>query len=177
MRDVSIWPGFSGGARFSTGIALGSTDIAGVIASSAGFPDSLPHDSANCFPIFGTAGTEDFNYIEMRLLDHKLSSPHYLAVFHGGPRASARRRRAGSPSSGWSFSRCGPDDGSRDEAVLHELLEKRRAKVAAASADVVETLYGLTAAGRQTSPVSSTCLQKRLRLDQWIPAIRCGRRR
>ena len=134
--------GFSGGARFSTGIALGSTDIAGVIASSAGFPDSLPRDSAK-FPIFGTAGTEDFNYIEMRLLDRKLSSPHYLAVFHGGHALppvdvaleaiewmelqSMRSRRR-----------------SRDEAVLHELLEKRRAKVAAAS-DVVETLYGLTA--------------------------------
>jgi predicted esterase len=75
--------GFSGGARFSTGIALGSTDIAGVIASSAGFPDSLPRDSAK-FPIFGTAGTEDFNYIEMRLLDRALTTPHRVVVFEGG---------------------------------------------------------------------------------------------
>jgi len=36
------------------------------------------------FPVFGTAGTEDFNYIEMRLLDRKLTSPHHLAVFSGG---------------------------------------------------------------------------------------------
>ena len=36
------------------------------------------------FAVFSTAGTEDFNYLEMRLLDRKLSSPHFLAVFEGG---------------------------------------------------------------------------------------------
>ena len=36
------------------------------------------------FAIFSTAGTEDFNYIEMRRLDRKLTSPHCLAVFAGG---------------------------------------------------------------------------------------------
>ena len=134
--------GFSGGARFSTGIALGSTDIAGVIASSAGFPDSLPRDSAK-FPIFGTAGTEDFNYIEMRLLDRKLSSPHYLAVFHGG-HALPPVDVALEAIEWMELQSMRSGRRSRDEAVLHELLEKRRAKVAAAG-DVVETLYGLTA--------------------------------
>ena len=57
--------------------------IAGVIASSAGFADSRPRASVP-FAVFGTAGTEDFNYIEMRLLDRKLTSPHRLAVFAGG---------------------------------------------------------------------------------------------
>ena len=49
--------GMSGGARVATGIALGNKNIAGV---------------------------EDFNYMEMRLLDRKLTSPHFLAVFQGG---------------------------------------------------------------------------------------------
>ena len=75
--------GMSGGARVATGIALGNRNIAGVIASSAGYPDSQPRASVS-FAIFGTAGTEDFNYIEMRLLDRKLTSPHFLAVFQGG---------------------------------------------------------------------------------------------
>ena len=57
--------------------------IAGVIASSAGYPDSQPRATVP-FAIFGTAGTEDFNYIEMRQLDRKLTSPHFLAVFNGG---------------------------------------------------------------------------------------------
>ena len=75
--------GMSGGARVAMGIALAKNNIAGVIASSAGYPDSQPRDSVP-FAVFSTAGTEDFNYLEMRLLDRKLSSPHFLAVFEGG---------------------------------------------------------------------------------------------
>ena len=36
------------------------------------------------FPIFGTAGTDDFNYIEMRMLGRALKSPHRLVIFAGG---------------------------------------------------------------------------------------------
>jgi hypothetical protein len=36
------------------------------------------------FPIFGTAGTEDFNYREMSNLDRTLRSPHHVVVFEGG---------------------------------------------------------------------------------------------
>ena len=76
--------GLSGGARVAMQVALGKTNnIAGVIASSAGYPDSQPRSRVP-FAVFGTAGTEDFNYIEMRLLDRKLTSPHHLAVFNGG---------------------------------------------------------------------------------------------
>jgi poly(3-hydroxybutyrate) depolymerase len=75
--------GHSGGARVAMEVALGPNDIAGVIASSAGFPDAEPRRSVK-FPIFATAGTEDFNYLEMRRLDAALTSPHYLAVFEGG---------------------------------------------------------------------------------------------
>jgi len=64
-------------------VALSSAPIAGVIASSAGFPDSVPRKSVP-FAIFGTAGTEDFNYLEMRLLDRSLTTPHRVAIFEGG---------------------------------------------------------------------------------------------
>src|SRR5439155_19611302 len=52
------------------------------LASSAGFPDG-PHDAVP-FPIFGTAGTDDFNHHEMYELDHGLGSPHRVEVFNGG---------------------------------------------------------------------------------------------
>jgi hypothetical protein len=66
------------------GVALqSSAKIAGVMASSAGYPDGVTRKSVP-FPIFATAGTEDFNLYEMRELDRDLSTPHRLAIFEGG---------------------------------------------------------------------------------------------
>ncbi len=75
--------GMSGGARVALGIALATNSVAGVIASSAGYPDSRVR-KALPFPIFATAGTEDFNHLEMRRLDRELTTPHRLAIFNGG---------------------------------------------------------------------------------------------
>lgn len=75
--------GHSGGARVAMEVALGPNDIAGVIASSAGFPDAKPRRSVR-FAVFATAGTEDFNYLELRRLDAVLTSPHHLHIFDGG---------------------------------------------------------------------------------------------
>jgi poly(3-hydroxybutyrate) depolymerase len=75
--------GMSGGARVALGIALASKDIAGVIASSAGYPDNRLRKTLP-FPIFATAGTDDFNHLEMRRLDRELTTPHRLAIFNGG---------------------------------------------------------------------------------------------
>lgn len=75
--------GHSGGSRVALQLALANKAIAGVIASSAGYADSRPRASVR-FPIFGTAGTEDFNYLEMRMLDRALKSPHRLVIFKGG---------------------------------------------------------------------------------------------
>jgi len=75
--------GHSGGARVAMEVALGPNNIAGVIASSAGFPDAKPRKSVK-FPIFATAGVDDFNYLELKRLDAVLTSPHHLAVFDGG---------------------------------------------------------------------------------------------
>jgi len=73
----------SGGARVALGIALASKDIAGVIASSAGYPDSRVRKTLP-FPLFATAGTDDFNHLEMRRLDRELSTTHRLVIFPGG---------------------------------------------------------------------------------------------
>lgn len=75
--------GMSGGARVALGIAMASKDIAGVIASSAGYPDSRVRKTLP-FPIFATAGTDDFNHLELRRLDRELTTPHRLAIFNGG---------------------------------------------------------------------------------------------
>ncbi len=77
--------GMSGGARVAFSVALGSPPghVAGVIASSAGYPDARPRKTLP-FPVFATAGTEDFNHLELRRLDRALTSPHRLAVFEGG---------------------------------------------------------------------------------------------
>jgi dienelactone hydrolase len=135
--------GMSGGARVAMQVALGKhNNIAGVIASSAGYPDSRPRTTVP-FAVFATAGKEDFNYLEMRQLDRKLTSPHYLAVFSGGHtlppdtvaveaiewmelQAMASRRR------------------TRDEALVERLFEKRR-RLIAASANPVETVHLLEA--------------------------------
>lgn len=56
--------GMSGGARDATAF-LATGAFAGVIAQAAGFSGSVvPKDFA--FPFFGTAGTDDLNYAEMR---------------------------------------------------------------------------------------------------------------
>ena len=74
--------GMSGGARVAMLLALNSDSIAGVFASSAGFPDGF-HQSVR-FPIFGSAGTDDFNNWEMHQLDRGVKSPHRVEVFEGG---------------------------------------------------------------------------------------------
>ena len=76
--------GMSGGARVAFSVALGSPQrVAGVIASSAGYPDATPRKML-AFPVFATAGTEDFNHLELRRLDRALTSPHRLVIFDGG---------------------------------------------------------------------------------------------
>jgi len=75
--------GMSGGARVAMGVALSSPQVAGVFASSAGYPDGHSRTELS-FPVFETAGTEDFNRLEMREMDRALKSPHRLAIFEGG---------------------------------------------------------------------------------------------
>jgi len=137
--------GMSGGARVAMLVALGKNNIAGVIASSAGYPDSRPR-AAVPFPVFGTAGTEDFNYIEMRLLDRKLTSPHHLAVFSGGhtlpPDDVALEAIEWLELQAMKTGRR-----TRDDALVDRLFEKRQRLIAASTgaADSVHLLDALVA--------------------------------
>jgi hypothetical protein len=154
--------GMSGGARVALGIALGNPSIAGVVASSAGYPDSQPRDTVP-FPIFGTAGTEDFNYVEMRLLDRRLSSPHFLAVFDGGhtlpPDEIAVDALAWMELQAIRTGRRG-----RDDALVGRMLEKRRAAIAATSA-LADTYYLLRALVSDFSNLADVSAEGR-RLDE-----------
>ncbi len=75
--------GMSGGTRVAMGVALSSPQVAGVFASSAGYPDGRARHEL-LFPVFETAGTEDFNRLEMREMDRDLKSPHRFVIFEGG---------------------------------------------------------------------------------------------
>ena len=74
--------GMSGGARVAIMVAQNNTNIAGVLASSAGYSTAF-HKSER-FPFFGSAGTEDFNYQEMRNVERMMTSPHRVEFFEGG---------------------------------------------------------------------------------------------
>ena len=134
--------GMSGGARVAMGLALGSPDIAGVLASSAGYPDSKPRKTVP-FAVFGTAGTEDFNYVEMRLVDRALTTPHRLVIFDGGhtlpPDAVALEAIEWMELQAMTARRR-----DRDDALIDRLLAKRQAAIAAA-ADPVATVHLLDA--------------------------------
>jgi predicted esterase len=137
--------GMSGGARVAMQVALGKNRIAGVIASSAGYPDARPRHSVP-FAVFGTAGTDDFNYSEMRQLEQALKTPHRLVIFEGGhtlppdPVATdaIEWMELQAMSSGLR---------TRDEALIARLFEKREQAIATAgqSAAAVHLLRGLAA--------------------------------
>jgi len=137
--------GHSGGARVAMQVALGRNNIAGVIASSAGYPDSQPRTSVP-FAVFATAGTEDFNYIEMRMLDRKLTSPHALAIFLGGhtlpPDAVALEAIEWMELQAMKSGRR-----SRDAALIDRLFEKRQQAMASSTspAAAVQLLGALVA--------------------------------
>ena len=122
--------GMSGGARVALMVALGSKGIAGVIASSAGYPDSKPRASVP-FPIYGTAGTEDFNYLEMRLLDRRLTSPHRLAIFDGGH--TLPPDEVALEAIEWMELQAMKSSlRPKDDALVERLFEKRQRQIAAA---------------------------------------------
>ncbi|MBP1634626.1 MAG: hypothetical protein H6Q10_1200 [Acidobacteria bacterium] len=78
--------GFSGGARVAVlaAASLGPR-VAGVIGCAAGFPLGT-RPSAAAFAYFGTVGTDDFNFPEMRQLDEALDKAgvrHRIEVFEG----------------------------------------------------------------------------------------------
>ena len=79
--------GFSGGARVAVTIGMAMKgQVAGVIGFGAGFPDGIAPSASVPFAFFGAAGTDDFNYAELRQLDQALERAriaHRLEVFAG----------------------------------------------------------------------------------------------
>jgi dienelactone hydrolase len=134
--------GMSGGARVAMMIGLSNDTIAGVIASSAGYPDSQPRANVK-FAVFGTAGTDDFNYVEMQMLDRKLKSPHRLAIFNGGhtlpPDAVALEAIEWMEIQAMKSGRR-----TRDDALIARMIETRRRAIEALT-DPAETVHALEA--------------------------------
>lgn len=65
--------GFSGGARMSLLIATQCKDcLAGVIAGGAGFPSGIEPTNTMRFALFLMAGTDDFNFAEIKSLEEGL---------------------------------------------------------------------------------------------------------
>ena len=134
--------GMSGGARVAMMIGLSNDAIAGVIASSAGYPDSQPRANVK-FAVFGTAGTDDFNYVEMQMLDRKLKSPHRLAIFNGGhtlpPDSVALEAIEWMEIQAMRSNRR-----TRDEALIARIIETRRRAIEALT-DPADTVHALEA--------------------------------
>lgn len=125
--------GLSGGARLATAVALNAGQIAGVIASSAGTPDGQPRKSLP-FALFGTAGTEDFNYLEMIQLDRMLTTPHRVRIFEGGHTwlSSDLAREA---IEWMEIEAMKPARRPRDEALIDKIFASRREQLAKLTSD------------------------------------------
>ena len=78
--------GMSGGAIMAWSLAKVSKSVAGVIGCSGRLADD--HDTDNVtFDWFGTAGVNDFNFSETRLIESKLAALHTtyrVEIFDGG---------------------------------------------------------------------------------------------
>ncbi len=79
--------GFSGGARVANGLTILNGSIAGVICCSAAAPAINSESPRNNYSWFGIAGTQDFNYTEMKKYDLVELAGHgvkrYLITFDG----------------------------------------------------------------------------------------------
>jgi poly(3-hydroxybutyrate) depolymerase len=78
--------GFSGGARVASRLAQICKCAHGVVLNGAGFSLDAPPTRDAVFPVFMTAGTNDFNYRELVQLEPqlaKLGFPHFLRRFDG----------------------------------------------------------------------------------------------
>jgi predicted esterase len=125
--------GMSGGARVALAVALGTNLMAGVIASSAGYADAKPRKTVP-FALFETAGTEDFNYLEMRRLDRELTSPHRLAIFEG-PHVWLPPELATEALEWMEMQAMKSGLEARDEARIDRIFARRKAAVDMAPTD------------------------------------------
>ncbi|PYT02694.1 MAG: hypothetical protein DMF65_05860 [Acidobacteria bacterium] len=145
--------GFSGGARVACLFAyVYEKQVAGVIACGAGFPSNIRPSPATPFVFYGVAGVDDFNYFELRDLDHvldELGLTHRMRTFEGGhewppavvcAEALAWMQLHASKQAG----------GMRDEKFAEELFRRDLERVSAAEASgrAYEAYLGYAAAAR-----------------------------
>jgi poly(3-hydroxybutyrate) depolymerase len=88
IDDARIYAaGFSGGARVACAFGyMFNGKVAGVIASGGGFPQNISPSRSTPFVLFGAAGMEDFNLIEVNRLGKTLTEhgvPNRVEVFEG----------------------------------------------------------------------------------------------
>jgi hypothetical protein len=126
--------GMSGGARVAMMVALhpeliaarDHAPVAGVFASSAGFPPGEFRDSVP-FPVFATAGTDDFNYLEVRALERTLKSPRRVLIFEGGH--TWLPIEAATEGIEWmELQAMASGTRSRDQSLVDDLFAKRLAR-------------------------------------------------
>ncbi|HEX2854731.1 MAG TPA: hypothetical protein VHO24_15980 [Opitutaceae bacterium] len=120
--------GMSGGARVATSIALSGL-VKGVIACGAGFPQSAGVPKQVPFLFFGVAGTEDFNYPELRRLDGELEerkAVHRIVTFEGG-HVWAPATVLTEAVEWFELQAMRAGVRPKDEALIQALLEKRLA--------------------------------------------------
>lgn len=130
--------GFSGGARAAVRFGyLCRGCVAGVVACGAGFPADIKPSNAVPFPVFAVAGTDDFNFPELKKLDealNKFSVAHRLAMFAGAHTWPPADTCAA--ALGWMELQAMKSGRlPRDEALLDQLLlEQTRAALTAEEA-------------------------------------------
>ena len=146
--------GFSGGARIAMKVAIDSDQLAGVFASSAGFPPGHRRSELK-FVVFGTMGTEDFNYLEMRQFDQELSSPHRVVVFQGSHEWLPKDLAVDAVE--WMEVQAMKAGRSpRDEKLIEKIFVKRAAKASAQKDELAtwDALNALVADFRDLKDVS-----------------------
>ncbi|MEO6656229.1 MAG: tetratricopeptide repeat protein [Pyrinomonadaceae bacterium] len=133
-----IAAGFSGGARVASSIAFSCNGcIFGVIGSGAGFSPGSTINEKMPFLFFGTAGYNDFNYPEMRLLSKKLTGlnvTHRFEVFDGSHQwlDETLSREA----LGWfELQAMKANRRAKDDALIEELFQTRVRRADAYIAD------------------------------------------
>ncbi|HYK88352.1 MAG TPA: tetratricopeptide repeat protein [Acidobacteriota bacterium] len=128
--------GMSGGARSICSLAQLTGLLSGVIACAAGFSGSQVPRSVPYF-FFGTAGTDDFNYPELRQLDRdleKVGAVKRIVTFDGGhdwaPKAVCTQ------AIGWlELQSIKAGLRRRDESLIDSLFGEAVASVRAAEGD------------------------------------------
>ncbi|HWW76121.1 MAG TPA: hypothetical protein VNZ44_12025 [Pyrinomonadaceae bacterium] len=130
--------GFSGGTRQAIWIDnICNHCLAGVIASGAGYPPELKPSAPVSFAFFGVAGTDDFNFPEVKSLDATLAgfgAAHRFESFEGG-HAWPTPELAAAAVEWMELQAVRKGSRQRDEAFLSGVWERRLAEARRLEAD------------------------------------------